>query len=184
MIRCHMARGFARWPRSSRRASRTSGWLPRCRPRTAPTHHRIRPRRGREVSASVAAVERNEDAGPSGTGYFPAIIVSAIGHLALFALVFFVAPRYLHQPDAPPPAYTVKIVDNIPAGDLGTHLPRINRHHNDEAKAQPKPEEPKVKVEAPKPPELAPNDDKNALALNTKKLDSPTQTPTPDPTVA
>ena len=129
----------------------------------------------------MAAPDRNEDAGPSRTGYFAAIIVSAIGHLALFALVFFVAPRYLHQPDAPPPAYTVKIVDNIPAGDLGTHLPRINRHHNDEAKAQPKPEEPKVKVEAPKP-ELAPNDDKNALALNTKKLDSPTETPTPEPT--
>ena len=134
------------------------------------------------MSASVAAPDRNEDAGPSRAGYFAAIIVSAIGHLALFALAFFVVPRYLHQPEAPPPAYTVKIVDNIPAGDLGTHLPRINRHQADEAKAEPKPEEPKVKVEAPKPPELAPNDDKNALALNTKKLDSPTETPTPEPT--
>jgi TonB family protein len=137
----------------------------------------------REVSASVAAPDRNEDELPSRAGYFAAIIVSALGHLGLFALVFFVAPRYLHQPDAPPPAYTVKIVDNIPAGDLGTHLPRINRHRSEEAKAEPKPEEPKVKVEPPKPPDLAPNDDKNALALNTKKLDTPTETPTPEPTV-
>jgi len=136
----------------------------------------------REASASVAAPDRNEDAAPSRAGYFAAIIVSALGHLALFALVFFVAPRYLHQPDAPPPAYTVKIVDNIPAGDLGTHLPRINRHRTQEAKAEPKPEQPKVKVEPPKPPDLAPNDDKNALALNTKKLESPTETPTPEPT--
>ena len=132
----------------------------------------------------MAAPDRNEDGAPSRAGYFAAIVVSALGHLGLFALVFFVAPRYLHQPDAPPPAYTVKIVDNIPAGNLGTHLPPINRHHN-EAKAEPKPkpEEPKVKVEPPKPPELAPNDDKNALALNTKKLDTPTATPTPEPTV-
>jgi TonB family protein len=135
----------------------------------------------RGVSASVAAPDRNENAGPSRAGYLAAIIVSAIGHLALFALAFFVVPRYLHPPDAPPPAYTVKIVDNIPAGDLGSHLPRINRHKTEEAKAQPKPEEPKPKVEPPKPPELAPNDDKNALALNTK-TDSPTETPTPEPT--
>ena len=138
----------------------------------------------REVRASVAAPDRNDDTAPSRAGYFAAIIVSALGHLGLFALVFFVAPRYLHQPDAPPPAYTVKIVDNIPAGDLGTHLPRINRHKTEEPKpeSQPKPEEPKVKVEPPKPPDLAPNDDKNALALNTKKLDTPTETPTPEPT--
>ncbi len=129
----------------------------------------------------MAAPDRNRDEGQSRAGYFGAIVVSALGHGAVFALIFFVAPRYLHQPDAPPPAYTVKIVDNIPAGDLGTRLPRINRHHADESKAQPKPEEPKVKVEPPKP-ELAPNDDKNALALNT--LTTPTETPTPEPTAA
>ena len=131
----------------------------------------------------MAAPDRNEDEAPSRLGYFAAIIVSALGHLGLFGLVFFVAPRYLHQPDAPPPAYTVKIVDNIPAGDLGTHLPRINRHRSEEAKAESKPEEPKVKVEAPKPPDLAPNDDKNVLALNTK-LETATATPTPEPTPA
>src|ERR1700687_2353917 len=173
-----MATGFAPWRRLSRRESRTSEWSPRCRPRTAPPS----PRRIREVRANVAAPDRNEDAAPSRAGYFAATIVSALGHLGLFALVFFVAPRYLHQPDAPPPAYTVKIVDNIPAGDLGTHLPRINRHHPAEAKAEPKPEEQKEKVEPPKPPDLAPNDDEKALALNTKKLDTPTETPTPEPT--
>jgi len=133
----------------------------------------------REVSASVAAPDRNQDEGQSRGGYIAAVVVSAIGHVGLFALVFFVAPRYLHQPDAPPPAYTVKIVDNVPAGDLGTHLPRINRNRTEESKAQPKPEEPKVKVEPPKPPELAPDNDK--LAFNLKKLDSPTDTPTPEP---
>jgi len=87
----------------------------------------------------VAAPDRSGDAAPSRAGYFAAIIVSALGHLGLFALFFFVAPLYLHQPDAPPPAYTVKIVDNIPAGDLGTHLPRINRHRTEEAKPESKP---------------------------------------------
>ncbi len=134
----------------------------------------------REVSASVAAPDRNRDEGQSRGGYIAAVVVSAIGHVGLFALVFFIAPRYLHQPDAPPPAYTVKIVDNVPAGDLGTHLPRINRNRTEESKAESKPQEPKVKVEPPKPPELAPSDDK--LAFNLKKLDSPTDTPTPEPT--
>jgi periplasmic protein TonB len=129
----------------------------------------------------VAAPDRNEDDGQSRAGYIAAIVVSALGHAGLFALVFFVAPRYLRTPDAPPPAYTVKIVDNVPAGDLGTHLPRINRDRNEESKAESKPAEPKVNVEPPKP-ELAPNDDKNALALNT--VATPTDTPTPEPTAA
>jgi protein TonB len=136
----------------------------------------------REVSASVAAPDRNRDEGQSRGGYIAAVVVSALGHVGLFALVFFIAPRYLHQPDAPPPAYTVKIVDNVPAGDLGTHLPRINRNRPEESKAEPKPAEPKVKVEEPPKPELAPNDDKNALALNLKKLDTPTPEPAPEPT--
>ena len=99
-------------------------------------------------------------------------------------MVFFIAPRFLHPEEAAPPAYTVKIVDNIPAGDLGTHLPRINRHPADEAKeAAPKPEESKVKTEPPKT-ELALNDDKNALKINAKATDAPTATPTPEPTIA
>ncbi len=131
----------------------------------------------------MASQDHNGDEQPSRIGYFAAIFVSALGHAALFAAVFFIAPRFLHPEEAPPPAYTVKIVDNIPAGDLGTHLPRINRHPADEAKeAAPKPEESKVKTEPPKT-ELALNDDKNALKINAKASDAPTATPTPAPTV-
>ncbi len=131
----------------------------------------------------MASRDHNGDEQPSRIGYFAAIFVSALGHAALFAAVFFIAPRFLHPEEAPPPAYTVKIVDNIPAGDLGTHLPRINRHPADEAKeAAPKPEESKVKIEPPKT-ELALNEDKNALKINVKPTDAPTTTPTPEPTV-
>ena len=131
----------------------------------------------------MASRDHNGDEQPSRIGYFAAIFVSALGHAALFATMFFIAPRFLHPEEAAPPAYTVKIVDNIPAGDLGTHLPRINRHLTDEAKeAAPKPEESKVKIEPPKT-ELALNDDKNALKINVKPTDAPTATPTPEPTV-
>jgi TonB family protein len=131
----------------------------------------------------VASRDHNGDEQPSRIGYFAAIFVSALGHAALFATVFFIAPRFLHPEEAAAPAYTVKIVDNIPAGDLGTHLPRINRRWADEAKAAaPKPEESKVKTEPPKT-ELALNDDKNALKINAKATDAPTATPTPEPTI-
>src|SRR5208282_5752068 len=112
---------------------------------------------------------------PPRAGYFAAIIVSALGHAGLVVLVFFIAPRYLHSDDQPPPAYTVKIVDSLPAGDLGTHLPRLATRKEEQAKAQEPP-----KVEEQKPPELKPpDDDKNAIALNTKMLETPTLTPTP-----
>ncbi len=131
----------------------------------------------------MASRDHNGDEQPSRIGYFAAVFVSALGHAALFATVFFIAPRFLHPEETAPPAYTVKIVDNIPAGDLGTHLPRINRHRADEAKqAAPKPEESKIKTEPPKT-ELALNDDKNALKINAKATDAPTATPTPEPTV-
>ena len=84
----------------------------------------------------MASRDHNGDENPSRLGYFAAIFVSALGHVAIFALVFFIAPRFLHPDEAAPPAYTVKIVDNIPAGDLGTHLPRINRHAANESKAE------------------------------------------------
>ena len=88
----------------------------------------------------MASPDHNGDENPSRLGYFAAIFVSAIGHIAIFAFVFFIAPRFLHPAEAAPPAYTVKIVDNIPAGDLGTHLPPINRHSANESKAAaPKP---------------------------------------------
>jgi TonB family protein len=129
----------------------------------------------------VPSPDHNGDENPSRLGYFAAIFVSALGHIAIFAFVFFIAPRFLHPAEAPPPAYTVKIVDNIPAGDLGTHLPRINRHAAEESKATaPKPAEPQVKTEPPKS-ELALNEDKNALAINAKPTEAPTETPTPTP---
>ncbi len=131
----------------------------------------------------MASPDHNGDEQPSRLGYFAAIFVSALGHAAIFAFVFFIAPRFLQTPDAAPPAYTVKIVDNIPAGDLGTHLPRINRHHDEESKAASKSEESKVKTE-PSKNEIALNDtDKNALKINAKTADVPTPTPTPEPTL-
>ena len=135
----------------------------------------------------MASSDHNGDEQPSRLGYFAAIFVSALGHVAIFAFVFFIAPRFLHPAEAAPPAYTVKIVDNIPAGDLGTHLPRINRHVADESKgAAPKPQESKVKTEPPPKTALALNDEKNALNINAKPTDAPTETPTPtpEPTVA
>jgi TonB family protein len=131
----------------------------------------------------VASPDHNGDEQPSRLGYLAAIVVSAIGHAAIFVLVFFIAPRFLQTPDAAPPAYTVKIVDNIPAGDLGTHLPRINRHHEEESKAASKSEESKIKTE-PSKTEIALNEtDKNALKINAKTADVPTPTPTPEPTL-
>ncbi len=131
----------------------------------------------------MASRDHNGDEQASRLGYFAAIFVSALGHAAIFALVFFIAPRFLHPAEAAPPAYTVKIVDNIPAGDLGTHLPRINRGQAEKSKETvAKPEEAKVKTEPPKT-ELALNDtDKNALKINVKPTEAPVATPTPTPT--
>ena len=133
----------------------------------------------------MASPDHNGDENPSRLGYFAAIFVSGLGHVAIFAFVFFVAPRFLHPAEAPPPAYTVKIVDNIQAGDLGSHLPRINRHAANESKsAAPKPQESKVKTEPAKPEKLALNDDKNALRINAPTqapTEAPTDTPTPTP---
>ena len=134
----------------------------------------------------MASPDHNGDENPSRLGYFAAIFVSALGHIAIFAFVFFIAPRFLHPAEAAPPAYTVKIVDNIPAGDLGSHLPPINRHAANESKAAaPKPQEAQVKTE-PHKTELAANEDKNALKINANPTEVPTDTPTPtpEPTVA
>ena len=130
----------------------------------------------------MASPDHNDDEQPSRLGYFAAIFISAIGHAAIFAFVFFIAPRFLQPAEAPPPAYTVKIVDNIPAGDLGTHLPRINRHQAEEKAAAHKPQESSVKTE-PSKNELALNDtDKNALKINAKPTEEPTLTATATPT--
>lgn len=129
----------------------------------------------------MAAQDHRGDERSSSLGYFAAILVSALGHAGLFVLIFLVAPRYLHSEETPPPTYTVKIVDQIPAGDLGTHLPRLAPPKPEQiAKAEPpKPVEPAV--EPPKP-EVAPDSDKNAVSLATKAAQTPT--PTPEPTVA
>jgi TonB family protein len=136
----------------------------------------------------LASPDHNGDENPSRLGYFAAIFVSALGHIAIFAFVFFIAPRFLHPAEAPPPAYTVKIVDNIPAGDLGSHLPRINRHAANESKAAaPKPAEAQVKTE-PHKTELAANDEKNTLKINAPtevptEVPTDTPAPTPEPTI-
>ena len=80
---------------------------------------------------------------------------------------------YFHHPDTTPPGYTVKIVDNIPAGDLGTHLPRLTQ---DQPHPEHRTEPPKPAVEQhkPPPPPTAPDNDKTVIALNMG------YTPTPD----
>ena len=111
-------------------------------------------------------------------GYAGAIIVSALGHAVFFALVLVILPAYFRRPDTTPPGYTVKIVDNIPAGDLGTHLPRLTQDRPE----RPHPERPKPVVEQHKtpPPPTTPDNDKTVIALNTGY--TPTPTPTPEPT--
>ncbi len=129
---------------------------------------------------------------PSRWGYAGAILVSALSHAVLAALLLVVLPSYLSAPHSEPPAYTVKIVDDIPAGDLGTHLPRLS-HRARPKEAEPKPPPPAPKQEPvvtkpPPPPPPPPENDKNAIALNSIKptvsIESPTPTPHPKPTPA
>jgi TonB family protein len=108
-------------------------------------------------------------------GLVSAIVVSALGHVGLLYFALFVLPRLLEKPITPA-AYTVKIVDSIPAGDLGTHLPRLSRSRPEQ---QAKPAEAKAATPAPAatpPPE---DEDKEAIALNSTHS---TPTPTPRPT--
>lgn len=113
---------------------------------------------------------------PSRWGYLLAIVASALGHVALLVLVLIVIPRLLHRA-VPPVTYTVKIVDALPAGDLGTHLPRLTQEK--QPIKPPAPEE----THAAQPPATPPpeNSDKNAIALNSISR-TPTPTPTPRPT--
>lgn len=109
--------------------------------------------------------------------------MSALGHAVFFALVLVILPAYFRRSDTTPPGYTVKIVDNIPAGDLGTHLPRLTQDHP----ARPHPEHRRPAVEQHKtpPPPTAPDNGKTVIALNTGYTPTPTPTPepTPEPTV-
>lgn len=117
---------------------------------------------------------------PPRWGYILAIIVSALAHAGLFYLVLVVLPRLLTN-NAPPPAYTVKIVDTIPAGDLGTHLPRLSQNQLSPATPAPQASEPPPPPPSTPPP-IEEEADENAVALNTlHQTHTPTPTPTPAP---
>jgi len=105
-------------------------------------------------------------------------------HGGLLYLALFLLPKFLTRGNPPPPSYTVRIVDNIPAGDLGMHLPRLSgaeKEHAPEPAQQQPPLEPSTKTEPTSEAPLAPDHDKNALALNNFSSASPTLTPTPTP---
>ena len=148
--------------------------------------------RRRRPSTRVDTSNPGAESDPKKSGYAAAILISALGHAALAVLLLVVLPSYLRAPRSEPPSYTVKIVDNIPAGDLGSHLPRLSRPKPEvqpkpEAKPEPKPEPPKQEPQVTKPPPPPPPDnDKNAIALNeikpTRRIDTPTPTPAPEPT--
>lgn len=130
----------------------------------------------------MAAPVLSLDDRPSRWGYVAAIVVSAIAHAGLVYLVLFVLPELMTSPEPPPAAYTVKIIDSIPAGDLGTRLPALNRE-----RARPRlrpPQRPAETRAAPKPaPTPPPVNARNAIALNLAHHKAPpTPTPTPAPT--
>ncbi|MGH6629218.1 MAG: TonB family protein, partial [Burkholderiales bacterium] len=88
-----------------------------------------------------------------------------------------VAPLYFASADSAPPAYTVKLVDDIPAGNLGAHVAASAHEPPKPEPAKPKEEEPQVRKESP-PPE----DDKDAIALASSASPTPSGEPTPKPT--
>jgi len=127
------------------------------------------------------------DGQPSRMGYVAAIVISAIGHVALALLVFFVLPRYLRPTQNSPQVYSVNMVGELPAGDFGSHLPQLSAPAQ-EAKPPPETKPAPAKVEEPKVvtrnEPLAPNEDKNAIALNVISTPTPQPTPASAPTPA
>jgi TonB family protein len=124
----------------------------------------------------VAAPVLSGDDKPGRTGYIAAVAVSAIAHAGVVLFVLFIVPKLFGAETPPPASYSIKIVDSIPAGDLGTRLPALN------GKA-PQPERHRDIHEQPPPPEKAQppaENDKDAIALNSLKQ-SPTPTPAPTP---
>lgn len=115
---------------------------------------------------------------PGRLGYLAAIFASALGHAAILALIFILLPALLRSDITAPPSYTVKIVDSIPAGELGTHLPPLAGRERQQPKhsRSKEPEKPESKIIPPEP-EL----DKNVIALNSKPTPTPTPTPPPAP---
>jgi TonB family protein len=131
----------------------------------------------------VAAPDLDGRDRSSRLGYAGAIILSALGHAVFLALVLVILPAYFHHPDLPAPGYTVKIVDNIPAGDLGTHLPPLTQDqpHPEDRNPENRTEQRKPVVEQPKtPPPPPPETAKTVIAFNMGA--SPTPTPSPEPT--
>jgi TonB family protein len=130
----------------------------------------------------VPAPVLSRDDRASRLSYVAAIIVSALGHALFFFVILVVLPSLLSS-KTPPPSYTVKIVDSLPAGNLGTHLPQLSQ---EAAKPHPAPtikavhREPPTSITTPPPPD----NDKNVIALNTNHSPSPTprRMPTPTPT--
>ncbi len=136
------------------------------------------------ASTTMERLPHNDDERPGWAGYVAAIAVSALAHIGIVAFAVLVLPNWLHSETVTPPSMTVKIVDNIPAGDLGTHLPRLAGHKKPQpeqvAKAEVKPEEPPPPEEKPPPPP-EPVEDKNAVSM--KANPTPTATPEPPPAV-
>ena len=77
-----------------------------------------RPRKRHPIPPAKTTVAslRNKGRGSAAGGLHRSDCSFCLGHV-VFAFVFFIAPRWLHSEDKAPPAYTVKIVDALPAGD-------------------------------------------------------------------
>lgn len=143
---------------------------------------------GRGAGLSVAALDRRKADQPPRWGYLAAILVSAAAHVGIAWFVLFILPGLWRQDFTPPTPYTVKVVDQIPAGDLGTRLPPLNDEQREAQEEKPpeenheqaKPPEVKPFVKPPPPPPV--ENDKNAIALNATPVPSPPLKPTPTPT--
>lgn len=126
----------------------------------------------------------NGDDRASRWGYVAAIVVSALAHALFIFLILVVLPG-LFSAKAPPPSYTVKIVDSVPAGNLGTHLPALSQETDQRPQAAatqaPRKEAPTSITTPPPPP---PDNDKDVIALNITHSPTPTpmRTPRPKPT--
>jgi len=130
----------------------------------------------RRANAPVARPDLN--GGRQRLGYFAAISASALVHAGLVVLLLFVLPQFLRESPAEPPAYTVQILNNLPAGDLGTH--RLPPLHKKSARREPPPEQQKSPSMIIPPRETEP--DSNAIALNEQRATAtPTPTATPPP---
>jgi len=99
---------------------------------------------------SVAVPGHSGDDRPSRGGYIIAVVVSAIVHIGIVIFVLVIVPKLFRSETPPPLSYSVKIVDSIPAGDLGTRLPAINSAPPPPVSAPP-PERQATKPEEPPP---------------------------------